>query len=191
MSPSRDIQLTTDDGRLLLRPAGIEDASALYEAVRASMDELMPWMDWCRPGYTIDDTKKWLRKLPEQWQEGQSFGFAIVDAASGQILGSCGLGHINSSYRIANLGYWVRSDRTGEGIATEAARQVAQFGFRELGLVRIEIVAAVENWASRRVAEKTGAHFEGILRKRLKIGDKNVDAAMHSLVPEDFSNSLR
>jgi RimJ/RimL family protein N-acetyltransferase len=37
------------------------------------------------------------------------------------------------------------------------------------------------------VAEKTGARFEGILRKRLKLGDRNIDAAMYSLIPDDFS----
>ena len=37
-----------------------------------------------------------------------------------------------------------------------------------------------------RVAEKAGATFEGILRSRLKLGDKNIDAAMFSLLPEDL-----
>ena len=75
----------------------------------------------------------------------------------------------------------------GEGVATNAAMLVSQFGFHKLGLRRIEIVTGVENKASRRVAEKTGAHFEGILRKRLKLGDRNIDATMYSLIPEDFS----
>jgi RimJ/RimL family protein N-acetyltransferase len=39
------------------------------------------------------------------------------------------------------------------------------------------------------VAEKTGATFEGILRNRIKIGDRNLDAAMHSLIPGDFERS--
>ena len=71
-------------------------------------------------------------------------------------------------------------------MATEATILLATFGFKELGLRRIEIVTDIENKASRRVAEKAGAQFEGILRKRLKFGDRNIDAAMYSLIPEDY-----
>ena len=42
-------------------------------------------------------------------------------------------------------------------VATAAALLVARFGFDELGLQRIEIIAAVSNKASQRVAEKIGA----------------------------------
>jgi RimJ/RimL family protein N-acetyltransferase len=74
---------------------------------------------------------------------------------------------------MANLGYWVRTSETGRGIASKATRLVAQFGFAELGLQRIEILAAVGNVASQRVAEKAGAVRECVARKRLLInGEK-------------------
>lgn len=186
MTQSRNIKLVSDDGRLIIRPPLIEDASTICEAVIGSMQELVPWMDWCHPGYSMDETVQWLEGLPQAWVDGENFAFCVFDAMSGESIGGCGLNHINRTYRLANLGYWVRSSRAGRGVATEAARQVAQFGFSEVGLQRVELVAAVENWASRRVADKTGAQFEGILRKRIKIGDKHLDAAMYSLIPSDF-----
>jgi len=186
MQIPRSIELISSDERFILRPPEMEDASAIYEAVLVSKEHLMPWMDWCKPDYSIDVTVEWLRDLPVQWEEGESFQFGIFDATSDQFLGSCGINHLNQFYRLANLGYWVRSDRTSEGVATEAARRLAEFGFHDLGLERIEIVTGVENGASRRVAEKTGAHYEGVLRNRLKFGDRNIDGAMHSLIPEDF-----
>jgi ribosomal-protein-serine acetyltransferase len=186
MTHSRNIELKSKDGRITLRPLDMHDASAIYEAVLVSKQELMPWMDWCRPDYSKEVTIEWLRNLPVAWEGGEGYEFGIFDTLSGQFLGGCGLNHINRFYLLANLGYWVRSDRAGEGVATEAALLVAQFGFRELELQRVEIVAGVENRASRRVAEKTSAHFEGILRKRIKLGDRNIDAAMYSLIPEDL-----
>ena len=63
----------------------------------------------------------------------------------------------------------------------------ARFGFEELGLHRIEIVAAVENIASQRVAEKAGAVREGVLRKRLLIRGESQDAVLFSLLPEDLA----
>ncbi|NIS78922.1 MAG: GNAT family N-acetyltransferase [Anaerolineales bacterium] len=186
MSLPRNIELKEINGRIVLRPPVKDNASEIYDAVMVSLDELMPWMDWCTPDYSIEITLEWLDKLPSEWEKGNNYQFSIFDILSGQFLGSCGINHINQAYLLANLGYWVRSDRTGEGIATQAARLVAKFGFQALELRRIEIVTAEENWASRRVAERAGASFEGILRRRIKIGDRNIDAAMHSLIPEDF-----
>jgi ribosomal-protein-serine acetyltransferase len=186
MNINREIELKDDDSRLILRPPDLGDAEAIYQAIKASQAELSTWMDWCTPDYSIDSTIDWLEALPKYWADETNYVFSAFDNNSGEFLGSCGINHINRYYLVANLGYWVRTDHTGIGIATEAARLVSKFGFKKLGLRRIEIVTGVENWASRKVAEKAGAKFEGILRQRLKLGDRNIDAAMHSLIPEDL-----
>ena len=98
-------------------------------------------------------------------------------------MGTCGLNDVNPRYRSANLGYWIRTSRTREGAATQAIRLLAHFVFATLGLVRIEIVVAVENLASQRAAEKAGALREGLLRNRLIYRDEIRDACMFSLVP--------
>lgn len=183
----RKIELRSRDGSLLLRPYQMSDVQAIYEAVRVSIDELMPWMTWCHPDYSRDETKNWLRDLPEAWQNDDLYGFGIFDNKQVAFLGGCGLSQINRTYQLANLGYWVKSDRTGEGIATDDAKMVARFGFETVGLKRIEIVAAVANVASRRVAENSAAHFEGILPNRMHVRDRIDDAAMYSLIPEDLS----
>ncbi|MGL5096173.1 MAG: GNAT family N-acetyltransferase, partial [Planctomycetia bacterium] len=61
-------------------------------------------------------------------------------------------------------------------------QQTAAWAFAETNLVRLEIVAAVDNHASRRVAEKAGAVFEGIARRRLLVHGASHDAAVYSLV---------
>jgi len=93
------------------------------------------------------------------------------------------LNEIRKESRRANLGYWVRTDRTGLGVAVAAAKLLAKWGFEVLGLKRIEITVAVENVRSLRVAEKAGAKREGILRNRLMLHDIPHDAVMHSLIP--------
>ena len=54
-----------------------------------------------------------------------------------------------------------------------------------MDLLRAEIVVAVGNHASLRVAQKAGAKREGILRDRLIVRDKIYDAVMHSLTRQD------
>jgi len=97
-------------------------------------------------------------------------------------LGSAGLSEISLEHRTAGLGYWVRTSETGHGVATAAALAVVEAGFEELGLQRIELMAAVDNTASRRVADKVGAELEGILRKRQVLAGIAVDCALYSVV---------
>ena len=186
MNVSRDVQLTSSNRRLVLRPYHPDDAPGVYQAVVRSKAELSRWFDWCTPEYSIQDAEGWLQSHPGAWEDGEIYGFAIVDPDSRQFLGGCALNRIQWDNKTANLGYWVRTDRNGQGIASDAALAVARFGIERLSLRRVEIITAVQNSGSRRVAEKTGAKFEGILRQRIKIGDRNVDAAMHSLIAADL-----
>ena len=142
--------------------------------------------------YSIEESRAWIESRPEAWEKGTEYDFVIADAKDGFFYGGCGLNHINlatQAPRIANLGYWVRTNRTKRGLASAATRLLAEFGFADLGLNRIEIVIAVGNKASQKVAMKVGAIREGILRNRLLLRGKLHDAIMFSLIPEDMGSS--
>jgi RimJ/RimL family protein N-acetyltransferase len=164
-----------------LRPYTLNDCTDVYEAVRESLAELIPWMPWCHPEYSIDETQTWLETQVDAFHQGSEFEFAMV-SKTGRYLGGCGLNRIDRINRVANLGYWVRSGATGRGVATAAVRQLYGWGLRHTDLVRFEILIAVENRASRRVAEKAGAHPEGILRNRVLLQGMPHDAAVYSLI---------
>ena len=172
---------------LRLRRCRPSDAEPVYEAVRESIEEVAPWMAWCHPGYSLDDSRTWFDSRAEAWERGAEFDFVIVDESDNSLLGICGLNHINAEERFANLGYWVRTTRTRQGIATAAIPLIARFGFETLNLNRIEIVVATGNLPSQKVAEKAGALREGILRQRLVAREQILDAVMFSLVPEDLA----
>jgi len=181
----KEIRLT--DGVVLLRPYGSSDVERLYQAVRESITQMSPWMPWCHAGYSIEESRAWVESQAEAWKKGTQYDFVITDARDGFFLGGCGLNHIDHNNRIANLGYWVRTSRTKKGVASAAARLLAQFGLGKLKLNRIEIMAAVGNKASQRVAEKVGARREGILRNRIVVRDRVYDTVMFSLTPEDLT----
>ena len=174
------------DGQVLIRPYRRSDVDALYEAVRESVKEVAHWLSWCHAGYNRAESEAWITACARAWATGESYDFGIFDAHSNIYLGGCGLNHLNHLHRLANLGYWVRTSCAGRGIASAAARLVAHFGFEELGLTRIEIVAAVDNAPSQRVAEKVGAIREGTQRNRLINDDRIDDAVMFSLIPADL-----
>ena len=170
----------------MIRAYRDSDAASLYEAVRESIPEVSKWLPWCHENYSIEESREFVaaRELASQGDEWYSF--AVLDTDSEKFLGGVGINFINRVHQMANLGYWVRTSAAGRGVATAATRLAARFGFDQLGLQRIEIVAAIDNVASQRVADKAGATREGILRKRLLINGTPHDAVLYSLVRGDL-----
>ncbi len=179
--------LPTLDGSLIIRPCQPNDAEAVYKAVRESIKELSPWMPWCHHEYSIEDTRSWFGSRPDTWQKGMEYDFLIADRSEGRPIGICGLNNLDRENRLANLGYWIRTSNTRQGVATACVRLVAQYGFEELKLNRIEIIVATGNIPSQGVAIKVGAFREGRLRKRLVVRDHVYDAIMFSLISEDLN----
>jgi ribosomal-protein-serine acetyltransferase len=175
------LQLT--DGFVTLRPYRKQDAAELYAAIMESMAELKPWLPFAHDAYSLKETKGWLGTQVKGWKHGTEFNFAIVDPKDGTMLGGCGLNNIEPENRRANLGYWVRTSRSGRGVCPAATRLLARWGLEKMKLGRIEVLVAVDNLKSLRAAEKAGARREGVLRHRLWLHGTPRDAVMHSFIP--------
>jgi RimJ/RimL family protein N-acetyltransferase len=156
------VRTELSDGTIRIRAyePGIE--SSVLEAAHESVREVGPVMRTWQGGATYEKAARHVAESIQAWHTGTWYDFAITRVGSAAFLGRVGLDRITTS-RTANIGYWVRTGQTGQGIATAAVRLVASFAFEDLGLRRLELLIALENPASRRVAEKVGATFEGIL----------------------------
>jgi ribosomal-protein-serine acetyltransferase len=176
------------DGVIVLRPTQLAQAEEIYQAISESVEEVSRWMVWCHEGYQLQESIEFLKKANAEREAGTAYAFSIyaADAAEGGLLGGCGLNFIDRDYRRANLGYWIRTSATGQGVATRAAQLVARFGFEQQGLERIEIVTDIDNTGSQRVAAKVGAYREGLWRKRVRHHDTQRDAIGFSLTREDL-----
>lgn len=168
---------TLTNGTLTLRSPEPSDAADLADAARSSFAELDPWMPWASAEYGVDDAMFWITN-----REETSF---VILGSGGEIAGTCGLNGFDEMNKRANLGYWVRTSEVGLGIATAATLLVARFGLTELGLQRLEVIMSVENEASRRVAERAGATYEGILSSRLLLKGAAHDAHSFSITSLD------
>jgi ribosomal-protein-serine acetyltransferase len=115
------------------------------------------------------------------FEQRTAFEFAIV-SGDDRYLGGCGLNQIDAVNRRANLGYWVRTSAIRQGVATRAVRAIRDWAFEHTDLLRLEIVVALGNEASQRVAAKSGAIKEGVLRNRLLLHGAIHDATIFSLI---------
>jgi ribosomal-protein-serine acetyltransferase len=172
-------------GSAILRPWRADDAANLFDAVAASREELGRWLPWATPDYALSDAQDWIAFCERNWRERSAFPFGVFDEDGGAI-GGCGINRLDSANRCAALGYWIATPRTGHGFARRAATGVAAFGFRELGLCRIEILILPENRASRRVAEAIGAQWECDARARLQHRGVAAAACVYALLPDDM-----
>ncbi|REK05413.1 MAG: N-acetyltransferase [Planctomycetota bacterium] len=169
-----------------LRPFVLADAEEVCEAVCASKTEIAPWMPWCHEEYSIADTREFLGSRAEAFQKTGEYTFAIVEKASGRIVGATGLNEFDPATLSANHGYWLRTSATGHGYATQAARLVLRWGLETLRLERIEIMIAKENTRSHAVAKRAGAVREGLLRRSMRIGGVQHDAIVYSVIRADL-----
>jgi len=185
--PSTDAPVLDAHG-ILLRPWRPGDTDALYEAARESIASVSPWLPWLQESYRREDSAQWIAESSAGRARGDAHIFGIFDD-QGRPLGDIGLNRIDTKRGNANLGYWVRTSAQGQGVATRAARAIAAFGFEALGLVRIEIVVAVDNTPSRRTAERLGAHFDGISPNRILLHGEAVPAAVYSLLPPEHDDT--
>lgn len=173
--------------KIILRKYERDFAAMLYEAAIESYgEEFSRWMPWCHENYELSESEMFIEKVIKGWQDESQFVFAIFDAETDEFLGGTGLNQPNKIHKFYNFGYWVRVSCQKRGVASTATRLLAKAAFEDLPINRIEILMAIENIPSQKTAEKAGAIREGVLRKRLIVGDRVHDGVMFSFVREDF-----
>ena len=170
--------------RLRLVPKREEHTAASWKAIERSLPELTRFMSWAGESTPIT-TAEHMRMAEAEWKDWTGWDWVIF--LGDEVAGSVGLNRYDSMWKTCNLGYWIRSDLAGRGFATEAGDAVIRFAFDTLGLHRLELVAAVHNPASNRVAEKLGFQFEGIKRSALLVDGAGFDARSYGLLASDRS----
>ena len=176
--------------RLVLRPFRRRDLESMVEAVLPSLPELSTWMPWARPSYGRRDALLFLRDSLAAWAEGRAYDFAVrYRTDQDRHLGNVSIWYTSRQSRVGEIGYWVRSDEVGNGVATEAAAHMLDVGFGELGLHRITVRIADGNLGSERVAEKLGFTREGLLREELEVAGKWLDHSIWGLLDHEYRSA--
>lgn len=148
-------KLTTE--RLCLRHFRHQDDEAMY---RIFCDpEVMRFSDGTKDKAWV---QAWLHQCRERY-ENWGFGpYAVVDQASREVIGYCGLfffPELDGQAEI-EIGYRLARSAWGKGYATEAAQAVRDYAFNTLGIKRLIALIDPSNFSSVHVAEKIGMKYE-------------------------------
>jgi RimJ/RimL family protein N-acetyltransferase len=163
--------MTPRERDIVLRPLSEEDVPAIFEACQDS--EIGRWIPIPLP-YGEADAREFIRTAADV--------SAIADVGTGELLGTIAWRWVDSNVQ---LGYWVKREARGSGVATRALHLLSRWAIEELRAARVQLVAEPGNAASRRVAEKAGFRPEGTLRAYIDVRGERRDAVMFSLLPGD------
>lgn len=178
--------------RLIIRRFTRRDTTSLDEAVRVSLPDLNQWLPWARTDYEPGDAAAFIRDSLQAWKEERAWDYTIRHKSDpSRHLGNISIWTTSRAGKIAEVGYWVRSDETSAGVCTEAAQRLLREAFGPYGFHKITLRIAVGNDASERVAEKLGFSQEGILREELLIRGNWIDHTLWSLLDREFRSSTR
>lgn len=167
---------------------------AVREFRRADIPAMIPMLDdesivrWTRVPhpYGERDALDYLARGDAERERGEGINLAILDAAGTELLGSLSLRIASWPDLRGQLGYLVGAHARGRGVAPRAIRIVSAWGFRTLGLERIEILVHPENEPSQRAAEKAGFKREGILRSYTRVKAERFDMWSFSALPGEL-----
>jgi RimJ/RimL family protein N-acetyltransferase len=144
--------------RLVLREWTPGDADVLFEMCGDA--ETMRHVGDGKAWQGVERARLWLERVTTAYAERGYGPWAVVEKATGKVVGSCGFSFIPSLSEI-DFGYVFAREYWGRGFATEAARAAFRDGFDRLGFEEVTANTDEEHAVSRRVLEKLGFEYRG------------------------------
>jgi RimJ/RimL family protein N-acetyltransferase len=165
-----------------------EDADAPAIAAACREDEIARWLDQIPQPYTEDDARAYVRHSRNAWARSEISNFAVTDAKSGEVLGAIGARWITREDGVGEIGYWVKNDARGRGVASRALVLISRWAIEQVGARRLQLRADEQNEASKRVAEKAGFRRETVLRSSHYNSRQRrwVDFVVYALLPGEL-----
>ncbi|WP_375140735.1 GNAT family N-acetyltransferase [Inhella proteolytica] len=135
-----------------------------------------------------DDTRGYIERALAQQAAGNRLPFAVLDSASGRVLGSTSYHDIVADLDRLEIGYtWYAQSCWRTAINTTAKLLLMQHAFETLGAALVGWRTDILNLRSQAAIERLGAHREGVIRHDLRRRDGTVrDTVRYSLLASEW-----
>ena len=173
-----------DTPRLTLRPLRPEDAPDMFAYARDR--DVGPMAGWS-PHQSVEESRRLIQTFMET-RSGLCLG--IEHKEIGTLIGTISLAvdsHRPKVPGVLVMGYALSKSYWGQGLMPEAVRAMMDFGFRQWKLKAIVITHYPENQRSRRVIEKAGFQFDGLMRAyAVRYNGQTTDLMSYSLTAAEY-----
>jgi ribosomal-protein-alanine N-acetyltransferase len=133
--------------------------------------------------YALDKARARLQLSGEAFEKGTACHFAILDNATGRMIGTCNFSNIvRGVFQACYLGYSIAASHEGKGLMYEALDAAIKYMFEKQGLHRIMANHLPENERSANLLKRLGFEREGLAKSYLKIAGKWRDHVLNSKV---------
>lgn len=154
--------------RALIRAYEKGDGPRMHEAIAGHREALLPWMLAASTDHqVVEDSNYFVERCIRTMEkpECNDYLFGVFEPRSGALLGGVGIHRIERGFRCGEIGYWIRGDWHGRGLATEVAGHLTSSALTPAsnggwGFRRAVLFCDAANVASARVADKLGYRLE-------------------------------
>jgi len=172
------------DERVRLEPLGLQHVDGLKRA--AADGEL--WTIRVTSVPDPDDTRGYVERALQAFAEGHRLAFAVLDAKSGEVIGSSSYHDIVAAVERLEIGYtWYAQSRQRTHVNASAKLLLMTHAFETLGAKLVGWRTDNYNFASQRAIERLGARKDGVLRHHAVRRDGTIrDTVMYSMTAGEW-----
>jgi ribosomal-protein-alanine N-acetyltransferase len=170
--------------RLILRKMSLDDAEDVFNYSKEP--EVFKFVGG-KVHQTVKDSEQFLKEISEKYRRREIIVWGIFYKEHSKLIGHCGFIKWDIEQARAEIDYLLSKEYWGQGLMTEAVKEVICFGFEKMQLNRIQGICEVANTASARVMEKAGMQFEGVLRSYIQHDGRPLDMKMCSIIRNEWS----
>lgn len=169
--------------RLVLRQLKTEDSKDLFHYF--SKDEVTKYYDLeCFD--VIGQAEELIKTWNNRYQEQKGIRWGITIKSEDRVIGTCGFHNWSTEHYKAEIGYELTPEYWRQGIMTEVLNEIVQYGFKALGLNRIEAFIDPDNISSKKLLEKAGLQEEGYLKDYFYEKNKFVNAVIFAILKREY-----
>jgi RimJ/RimL family protein N-acetyltransferase len=176
--------LTVATPRLDVRPLTAADSKAVEEVFADRQTKR--WLPFPQEFGQIGGLSWCTEMAAERRDSGAGDHYGVVRREDDRLVGCLWTKRTDWVSRVTEVSYAISADVRGFGVAAEALDALTIALLLEHGFQRVEVRVAPGNTASRRVAEKAGFTYEGLLRNAGHVHGGRVDLEVWSLVAADL-----
>jgi ribosomal-protein-alanine N-acetyltransferase len=171
--------------RFKLRIPSEDDIPFIFSATRH--DGFNDGMQWDAPENESDLLKP-LQDNIEAWKSGSGYTFTIECKKRNDLKGRISIRKAEAE-KVWHVGFWTHPKEQGKGVMTEALAAVIEFGFKQLGALKIQSCYAIWNKASEKVMINNGMKFEKYIEQGLYKKGEWVPENQLEISKEEWQNS--